>query len=270
MSACAIDRDRILFDYVVNYVFPQYALPWNNFYTNIDAEPFYQRNEERNQNARLARSPLVVTANPHLVIKNSDSIVDWRQTIDPRGGDYLNTGSVVDSIAQKMFLGKLVSNGCVGFDYQYIYNGRFAGANLSNTQDNSWVILQFNLTQLPRSSNASVVVVSSNGPNPSAYSTLNGFIIINDERQVNIKMPLPLGIDTSDFAKVVESCDCNSSNTVYGLYGNRIFIAIKVDDLGDDSSADISYNISFRIAETGGLGSAIPGLALAAVGPIVG
>lgn len=267
MSACAIEKDRILFDYVVNYVFPQYSLPWNNFYTNIDAETFYQRNEERNQNARLARSPLVVTANPHLVIKNSGSIVDWRKTIDP-SGDYSNTGSVVDSIAQKMFLGKLVSNGCVGFDYQYIYNGRFAGANLNNTQNCSWVILQFNLTQLPRSSNASVVVVSSNGPNPSAYSTLNGFIIINDERQVNIKMPLPLGLDGNN--NVTDACNNNVSNTVYGLYGNRIFIAIKVDDLGDDSSADISYNISFRIAETGGLGSAIPGLALAAVGPIVG
>jgi hypothetical protein len=34
-SSNQIKRNRILFDYSINYIFPQYTLPQNNFFTGV-------------------------------------------------------------------------------------------------------------------------------------------------------------------------------------------------------------------------------------------
>lgn len=263
MSICALEKDRILFDYIVNYVFPQYALSWNNFYTDIDSIPYNIRNEEKNTKARVARSPLVVTAKPELVISN-DLFPVWRDTTLANA----STGYVTDTNATKLFLGKIISDGCGGFDYQYIYQGRFDGANLLFALDPSWIILHLNLTQKSKgTSSTAVITVQNNTPPPSAYSTLNGQIIINDTRIITIKNALPFGSVASDINVVSGAINSGLSNTLYGLYGNRIFIAIKADQLsaaGDKAS--LSYNITFRVAETSGVNLPI---AIAGVGPFV-
>jgi len=267
MSICAAEKDRILFDYIINYVFPQYALPWNNFYTNIDSIPYNLRNDERNTNARVARSPLVVTASPELVTKSDASLPDWSKTIDPSGNGYASSGTVVNTSGTKVFLGKLISNGCAGFDYSYLYTGRFDNANFSKSGSSSWIILHLNLTQKANgTSSTSVVVVSSNGPSPTAFSTLNGTVVINDTRLITIKNPIPLGLNPADASIVSAAIQSGDSNTVYGLYGNRIFIAINVQQIDNDSNASLNYDITFRVAETSG---AIIPYAVAGLGPFV-
>jgi hypothetical protein len=265
-SICSLEKDRVLFDYIVNYVFPQYALPWNNFYTSIDAEPFDIRNRQRNQDARIARSPLVVDAKPELVIKDGREIPDWSKTLHPDEKTYRSEGSVIDSSATKSLLGKIISNDCAGFDYQYSYSFKLAGVDTHKVEGKNWFIFQLNLTQ--GSTNASVVVVAGDHNKPSAYSTISGNIIINQERTVNIRYPLPLGLAVaeSDLQKIKEAIDCGKSNTVYGLYGNRIFIAIQVDEVDEHKNNLIDATFQFRIAESPsaaasiGYGAAIPGL----------
>lgn len=238
-STCSLIQDRIVFDYTVNYVFPQYALPWNNFYTRIDEEPFYLRNDQRNQNARIARSPLVIDAKPELVLDLVPGLPDWTKTISPDGIGYLSTGTVLDSIARKIFFGKLAFNGCLGVDYQYTYDGRLAGVNTTPCGDSTWIIFQLNLSQKPTGSTLAVVSVSGTGT--TKYSTLIGSIVVGST-VIPIINPTPLGLDNTIPLPP-------GSNTVYGLYGNRIFIGVLASNL-PDQILNVSYSFNFRVVES--------------------
>ena len=248
--------DQILFDYIVNYVFPQYTLPWNNFYTNIDAEPFYQRNEQRNTNAVLAKTPHGVDAKPQLVIISAEELPVWSHTVRKSG-----TGNVLDTTATKTLLGKLYSKHCAGIDYQYVYNGILAGVNPTSEGDSKWAIFELNLlNQAPRNKQSVVIVTDKvcrpecSEEKPAVYSSLNGSITINDEKTVIIKNPIPLGHEKHE--KIEDLVEAGASNTVYTLYGNRIFIAIKTDDL-EEYGTKIAYSFQFRISETPTLASTL-------------
>lgn len=253
--------NTILFDYVVNYVFPQYALPWNNFYTNIDAEPYYQRNEQRNQNAVLAKVPIGVDAQPNLVIISGASLPIWPQTVNvsPSNCAIADTGNVLDTVATKTLLGKVYNQDCSGFDYQYVFNGLFGGVNPTISiggiiPDTKWVIFQLNLLNISPKNKQSVIVVTDTScqpqacscDTPAAYSTLNGSITINRTNTINIINPIPLTTPNDQIQAVITS---GASNTVYGLYGNRIFIAILTSALSTPQSS-VGYNFQFRICET--------------------
>ena len=254
--------DTILFDYIVNYIFPQYALPWNNFYTRIDEEPYYLRNEQRNQNAVLARVPISVNAQPNLILTNGDVLPLWSKTVNisPFDSSISDTGSIIDTSATKTLLGKIFYKEKFGFDYQYVYNGLFAGVNPLSS-DCEFVVLQFNLLNISPKNKQALLVVSQ-PPNPCddscdapvVYSTLSGSITINQSKVVNILNPIPLGL-TPD-PKIQALIDQGTSNTVYTLFGNRIFIAIKTDALSTPNST-VGYDIKFRIVETPTIASSI-------------
>jgi len=250
--------DQILFDYIVNYVFPQYTLPWNNFYTNIDAEPFYQRNEQRNTNAVLAKTPRAVDAKPEIVIVSGIRVPNWSSTVQSD-----STGSVIDTVAQKTLLGRVYSKHYSGLDFQYIYRGAFVGvrSNLrSELGDSKWIVFHLNLlNQSPRNKQSVVIVTDKSlcdACDKAVYSSLTGNIAIDDNRPIIIKNPIPLGNDDKDL-KIEELVRTGASNTVYNLYGNRIFIAIKTDELMDLRSSKIAYDLAFRIAETPTLASTL-------------
>ena len=244
-------KNRILFDYFVNYVFPQYALPWNNFYTNIDAEPFYVRNEQRNQNARIFRTPLVVASKPEIFIVNA-ALPDWKATT------YLDSeGVVVDSSATKSFVGKLLSDAYAGPEFQYDFSGKFAGVSCLS---GNWVILHLNLANTLQSNKQSVVVVRKHEDEriKKIYSTLNGFITIDDNTIV-IQNPIPY-INEGNALEVLQACN---GNTLYGIYGNRLFLAIHTNT-SCDFSGNVTYAISARIVETVAAPLELTGLTLAA------
>jgi hypothetical protein len=240
IQSCPALTDTILFDYLVNYVFPQYALPWNNFYTNIDAEPYYTRNDQRNQNARIAKSPLSYNPQANLVLQTG-TLPNWVASLSQ------STGSVIDTNATKSLLGKIFTTNCVGLDYQYIQNTKFV--NVNSQSANNWIIIQFNLVNQTRS-NLSVVTVSSGS---SVYSSLSGTISINNTT-ISLFNPIPYGPNsTTDPSPAIIA---GTSNTLYGLYGNRIFIAV-YSTSAVPSQATITSNIQFRIAETPTLAQAI-------------
>lgn len=249
--------DTILFDYIVNYIFPQYALPWNNFYTKIDQEPYNLRNEQRNQNAVLARVPISVDAKPNLVITSGSSLPIWSKTVNL---SHSNTGLVLDSAATKTLLGKIYYKDKFGFDYQYSYSGAFAGVD-GISSDSEWLVFQLNLLNIsPKNKQAVLVVTEPNHSTESSstsnkvYSTLIGSIVINQSTKIDILNPIPLGA-TPD-PKIQEIISSGESNTVYTLFGNRIFIAIKTDDQSI-SKSHVSYNFQFRIIETPTIASAL-------------
>lgn len=234
LVSCPALTDTIVFDYVVNYVFPQYALPWNNFYTTIDTEPFYQRNEQRNTNARLAKTPLTYNAKPNLVLQTSD-LPDWVAALSE------STGSVIDSTATKSLLGKIYSSKCVGLDYQYIQNTQFV--NVDDLSANNWIIFQFNLVNQNPKNNLNVVIVNSGSSN---YTSLNGSINING---ATIPLINPIAYGLNPTTNPLPAIISGASNTLYGLYGNRIFIAV-YSNIPVPCEASVSSNIQFRISET--------------------
>jgi hypothetical protein len=249
MSSLAGIQDTILFDYVVNYVFPQYALPWNNFYTNIDAEPWFVRNEQRNVNARIAKSPLIVNSAPQLILQLS-TLPDWVASVASP-----SNGSVLDTLSTKNFIGKLYSKDCSGLDYQYLNNGQIVGVTGPTTTPASyWAVLHFNLVNQNPKNNLSVVVVSNpNSSTPSLYSSVNGSITINGVT-TNIKNAIPYGVGaTSDPSAAIAA---GTTNTLYTLYGNRIFLAIKTTT-PITTNGSVNYNLQFRICETSTLSQAI-------------
>lgn len=249
MSSLAGIQDAILFDYVVNYVFPQYALPWNNFYTSIDAEPFYTRNEQRNQNVRIAKSPLVVKSEAQLILQLG-ALPSWAASVASTP-----SGVALDTISTKNLNGKLYSKDCSGIDFQYLNSGKIVSiTGPTPTPASYWAVLQFNLVNANPKNNLSVVVVSNpNAPGSSLYSSLTGSITINGTT-VNLTNPIPYGVGaTSDPSAAIAS---GASNTLYTLYGNRIFLAIKTT-VPITTNGTVSYNLQFRICETATLAQAI-------------
>jgi hypothetical protein len=249
MSSLAGIQDSILFDYVVNYVFPQYALPWNNFYTNIDSEPFNLRNEQRNQNTRIARSPLNVNSQPQLILQLS-ALPNWASSVAA-----VPSGTALDSNSTKNLNGKLYSKDCSGIDYQYLNGGKIVSiSGPTPTPASYWAVLHFNLVNSNPKNNLSVVVVSNpNSPSSGLYSSVTGSVTINGTT-VNIKNAIPYGVGaTSDPSAAIAS---GASNTLYTLFGNRIFLAIKTT-VPITTEGTLSYNIQFRICETATLAQAI-------------
>jgi len=243
-------QDSIIFDYFVNYVFPQYALPWNNFFARIDPLPYYARNDERNITARLFKTPFVVSSKPNLVLQFS-TLPNWVASLSSSA----STGSSADQSSTKSYLGTIVNSNCTGTDYQYANLGLIVGAGPSGALGSKvWVILQFNLQNQNPKNNLSVVIVSDNAtPTPNLYSSVNGFITV-DGVPIKIKNAIPWGPGaTTDPTSAITS---GASNTLYGLYGNRFFIAIQTGN-PVAANASVGYEIGFRICESITLAQAI-------------
>lgn len=262
-----IGRDRIFFDYFVNYVFPQYALPWNNFYTNIDSEPFYTRNIQRNQNARIAKTPEAIDSNPEIQLLPARLFPDFKASaLEP------TQGTILDVSATKTLLGQLISKECNGIQYQYAYSGKFVGVNPRNPcadleeifRHSKWVVFHLNLKNKLISNKQSVVVVTQDPTNPcdccdrpKLFSTLSGSITIDDIDTIFIKNPIPIpptdGVLDSKAKLVIES---EKSNTLYTLFGNRLFLAIKIDKF-DEKNTSLAYDFSVRICESPSIATGI-------------
>jgi hypothetical protein len=250
MATFAGLQDSIIFDYFVNYVFPQYALPWNNFFARIDPEPYYLRNEQRNTTARLFKTPLVVASKPNLVLQNS-TLPDWVASLSSSA----STGSSADQSSTKSFLGTIVNSNCTGADYQYANAGLIVGAGPQGALGSKvWVILQFNLANQNPKNNLSVVIVSDNAtPTPNLYSSVNGLITV-DGTIIKIKNAIPWGPGaTTDPTDAIVS---GASNALYGLYGNRFFLAVQTGNPVADN-ASIGYQLGYRICESITLAQAI-------------
>jgi len=219
----------VLADYFINYVFPQYALPWNNFYTVVDSSPYGLRNNQRNSTAGAFHTPLEVNARPFVYLLNA--IPQWN---DLSKQD--NEGVVQDTVGTKQFLTKDVVS--QSFYFQYAYSGSFVG--LSSSPCTNWFVFLLNLAN----TNAGYIQnVAVKNVNNKKYSSLVGSISDNKGHTITIQNATPI---VGFFCQ--NSLPC-CSNTVYKIFGNRIFIAIANNDTINNAK-QLSYSFQFLMQET--------------------
>ena len=219
----------ILANYFINYVFPQYALPWNNFYTVVDSSPYGVRNNQRNSTAGAFHTPLEVNARPFVYLLNH--IPQWS---DLSKQD--NQGVVQDTVGTKQFLTKDVVS--QSFYFQYAYSGSFVG--LACSPCTNWFVFLLNLSNTNAGYIQNVAVKNINNKN---YSSLVGSITDNNGQTITIRNATPLA---ESFCQNLLPCD---SNTVYKIFGNRIFIAIANDNTINNAKK-LSYSFQFLMQET--------------------
>jgi hypothetical protein len=219
----------ILANYFINYVFPQYALPWNNFYTVVDSSPYGLRNNQRNRTAGAFHTPLEVNARPFVYLLNY--IPQWS---DLSKQD--NQGVVQDTAGTKQFLTKDVVS--QSFYFQYAYSGSFVG--LTSSPCTNWFVFLLNLSNTNAGYIQNVAVKNVNNKN---YSSLVGSISDNNGQTITIRNATPLA---ESFCQNSLPCD---SNTVYKIFGNRIFIAIENNNTINNPK-QLTYSFQFLMQET--------------------
>jgi hypothetical protein len=233
----------ILANYFINYVFPQYALPWNNFYTVVDSTPYGLKNNQRNSTAGAFHTPLEVNARPFVYLLNQ--IPQWS---DLSKQD--NQGVVQDTAGTKQFLTKDVVS--QSFYFQYAYSGSFVGLACSCECKpctctsckcppcSNWFVFLLNLSNTNAGYIQNVAVKNFNNKN---YSSLFGSISDNSGQTITIRNATPI---VGFFKENSLPCD---SNTVYKIFGNRIFIAI-ANDNKIKNAKKLSYSFQFLMQET--------------------
>lgn len=219
----------ILTDYFINYVFPQYALPWNNFYTVVDSSPYDLRNSQRNSTAGAFHTPLDVNSRPFVYLL--DHIPLWS---DLSKQD--NQGVVQDTVGTKQFLTKDVVS--QSFYFQYSYNGSFIGLPISQTTH--WYVFLLNLANTNAGYIQNVTVKNVNKKN---YSSLVGSVSDNQGNSITIQNATPIvGLYNQNSLP-------SDSNTIYKIFGNRIFIAIQNNNTINNAK-QLSYSFQFLMQET--------------------
>lgn len=237
--------NTIIKDELVNYFFPQYALPWNNYFNFVEAVVYSQRVRQRNVNYRLSLTPIIVKALPQLSVQASVTTSDlpnWILSLD----DNVQTGKVIDSVGLKYFLlEKIIYNGNPGYLFEYSYNGRFISADLNKKAPYSWIILHLNLPSNQFSATETIIVVKEED---EFYSSINGFITINGKI---IPLVNPLPYDGTENAKIIDAVNTGYTNCLYAQVGKRLFLAVRIDSTSSYSAkSQVSYQVSFQSQST--------------------
>jgi hypothetical protein len=114
----------------LNYLWPQYSLPWNNFIGRVQPNPYYLANQLRNITIRAIESPLIFDS--HVVVASASI---WQNIMS-------TDSSVVTSSASKVFVGKYVdmANNIAGLQFplgSLVDDARTTRARLDELVSNS-------------------------------------------------------------------------------------------------------------------------------------
>lgn len=216
-----------------DYVWPQYTLPQNQFFTRVQEDPYYVSNTLRNQNARLIASPLSFDANTQLYVVpfTGSSCPVLPPTTSP-------TGTELAEISLKSYSSKVpptVDSPYYSLIYTYQYKGTISCLSISTPQ---WLIFQFNLARTTNNSLQSVVV---SGDSDCTVSSVSGYITLGGIAP-SIYITNPINSD---------SCPTTgTSNTIYKVNGNLIMIAIQYPATTSSVITTLDHNISVSISET--------------------
>ena len=173
----------------LNYLWPQYSLPWNNFFGRVQPNPFYLQNQLRNITIREVQSPLSFTSRP--VVDSGNGYIYSTITVPKWSEINSFTSTEQTSSALKVFVGPYVdvAKDIAGLEYQYDYTGQLIWTSPSAV--GNYVYLALNLNKLnPATINFPAYVQPANlmstsadtcfvGKDAGNYSTLSGFININ-------------------------------------------------------------------------------------------
>jgi len=260
----------------LNYLWPQYSLPWNNFFGRVQPNPFYLQNQLRNITIREVQSPLsfnsrpvVDSGNGYTLKTNTTPSVTYTVPKWSEVSSYTSTEQT--SSALKVFVGPYVdvAKDIAGLEYQYDYTGQLFWASTSAV--GKYVYLALNLNKLnPATINFPAYVQPANltgnstdtcyvGDAAGNFNTLSGFISINtngktcsDDSTINVCLDnaVPFGLCSASCGDLVYG----SATTFYYISGNRLFIAaaLPVNATSDPTitKLHISYRVTIRIVET--------------------
>lgn len=261
-------------DLAVNYLWPQYSLPWNNFFRRIDSIPFNIKNELRNITVRQIHSPLTYDSKPVASVGSASTVPVWTQ-INPLAS------KPITSSASKVFVGTYFDTAADinGLEYQYDISGSQVFVQQGGLQPpyTGLLYIALNLANRnPATVNIPVGVdtaactpcgpdpinqtstynscsLSSDNPANNFWSTLTGTVTVNGLcSNGSIGASSTYCLDTAKPYK--DSCNnCLSTSTdpqtFYYLFGNRLYLAINVTDI-TVPIVRVSYQVSIRVVET--------------------
>jgi hypothetical protein len=251
----------------LNYLWPQYSLPWNNFFGRIRPNPWYLSNQLRNITIREIQSPLTYDSKVNTTFVQDLTIPTWT--------DYLTrTSKPVSETALKIFVGRYFDTNVNinGFEYQYNLTGsQVLILNNVTWSESGLVILSANLANSSLTENLPVYVDTAVcnpckgvnqtsslnrcevGSSENFFNTLTGIITVNG-------LPVPL-INPLPYTDACNACPSGSyfenSNAVYSILGNKLYLAVVIPKpTASTFVRTIDYTLSLRVVEvsSNGLG----------------
>jgi len=223
--------DRIVYDNFVNYFYPQYVLPWNNFFGRIQEQPFYTRTVQINQNAAIAKTATQYDALPNIQTQEGD-IPDILLALRSP-----SIGKVLLQDTKKFFTGKYYSllNGFLtqtGLQYSYEFQGTIIDTDCQCIDGDSWIVLVFNLYPPQNNRKQSIALVGAD-----STPSLQG-VIRYGANTVTITNP-----------KTAADFDPATGNTVYSIAGNRLVLAVKLATPFTLSVSTVIYDLDASVIE---------------------
>jgi hypothetical protein len=258
-------------------LWPQYSLPWNNFFGRVQANPFYLQNQLRNITIREVQSPISFRSVPIVDSGNGHghddlSVPNWVEI-------YPAASTEQNSSATKVFVGPYVDVGkdITGLEYQYDYAGNLIWRSDESVGSFLYLVLNLNNNN-PATINFPAYVQTPSRDNETYdtcrvgnragnFSTLTGTITVkstgsscpgNNDLILCLDDAVPIGTCTATCSRKT----LTNANAFYYINGNRLYIAVRIPDGGDDDESacgdsdhkyqklHISYQAAIRVVET--------------------
>ena len=232
-------------DFASNYFWPNYTLPWNNFFSRIRNEPYYTENRLRNQTAREVASPLVFDSQPLFLVSPYDastcvSKLPSLVSLNPLSGTSLIASAI------KSFVGKAVSRDPLYYSLRYNYHFTGTLSCVGPISGEVWLIFELNLARSTNNSLQSVSIGSCPTDEckcgilvPKSIVQFTGGIVVGS---LAVTIENPTNVTTCTTAK--------DTNTLYQINGNKITIAIYVNATSPTTASQVNYDFNVDIDET--------------------
>jgi len=257
----------VLGDLQLNYLWPQYSLPWNNFNTRVQPNPFYLQNQLRNIAIAEVSSPHIFKSNPIVdsadgVLQSGIPVPSWAEIIAAHSLEQTST-------AQKVFVGPYVdiSKNISGLEYQYDYAGKLIHTSPNGLGNFVYLVLNLD-NRNPSTVNFPAYVQPIPGTPVSAcavgdavynFSTLTGSITAASVNSCASGTTICLD-DALPIGTCAAACTYTAATTAfYYINGNRLYIAAsnninptKCTGCSDVSlqTYHIKYAVTVRVVET--------------------
>lgn len=232
-----------------NYLYPQYILPWNNFFRRIQNNPFYTQSELNIITTREIQSPLTFDARPTLIgDTSSDTYANFISNLFP-----LNQSKTLLSTGLKQFIGRYIdSKNLSGLEYQYTYNTTFIPSTTYNSSSTSILIFGLNLAATPNSPvDNKVVFTFSKTDSNVLIPAISGTIVIDDTQLV---------LENFSVLPTISSwSDLDSTKQYFFILGNRIYIVVPLDETYTNCY-NILLSLNVRIVEAVRTSITVPSL----------
>ena len=255
----------VLRDLQINYLWPQYSLPWNNFFGRIQPNPYYLQNQLRNITIGQIQSPISFRSRPVVATADGASvsgltIPNWNEIDASRSVEQ-------NSSASKVFVGPYVdiSKDISGLEYQYDYTGNSLIRRAADTGKFVYLVLNLNNND-PATINFPAYVQTEDGSYSACqvgdsndnFSTLTGQLIVHKKTScVSLADKSYCLDDAKPLGLCAATCRYDDTSAFYYINGNRLYIAVHTDSDDDCKDCDditsklhISYAVTIRIVET--------------------